>query len=525
MKRSLCQPRPTAAALAAVPITLISAAVLWASGAVLGNVHAQTTIPAPALTDWNLVNALTVNPSAQNGRTYIYPDKLTRDSDTFEDGTGSVGFIGWSQDDASGRAPGIQTVTNDLDFRVNNCIMASGIRHTGLSKTCSDPQGSSKRFKVMLTEVNAPIDLVFDVDNVDNVYDDGLDLNDVEVGRVYRVLMRLANRTGERFLNIKVELGFGVGNDFDPVVDAGGDGIAFELRTAIENEFFGRSLGGIEPGHGGGADCVTCHQNAALGDTIPQVHLNHGGGEPCNTCHTSQGTRQVWNPNRFANFAFMLFDSGEEDPRFDVGFFDDERAGLFPPQDFEAGDKSWFIDSGTAVDAATGIKGATTANYFDLFGYLLPREMVATGIFEDLDGDPATEGSLIAWWDGANWRYGFDRDFAIVPAAKLIEWAARPLSEDEALPGPRYETAPITELYQLNGDIYIYLGEDFDVGNETITLRLTAMPAVGIFGADPPAWVDSPAPPLSSYARPGAAWTGLPPHAPADGSRFPLRLP
>jgi hypothetical protein len=488
-------------ALAAMggPVLMIS------SLAVPVTVLAETVLQAPALVDWNPVNALTVHPDSPDGRTYLYPDTTTRDADTLGNGTGSPGFIIWELDDGSGRAPGIQAVTNDTPFRVNNCVMASGIRSTGLPKTCSDPPSSAKRFKMIVTEAGAAVDLVFDTGNLDIAYEDGIDTATVEVGRVYRVLQKLTNDTGERIQHFRVELGFGTGGDFTPV-DAAADGVGFELRTEVDSQFFGELASDAD--HGGGLPCATCHKadDPSL-STAPQVDDTHGGGRVCSYCHSFGPTRVVWDPDEFSNFSPSMFDPGI-DARFDEGFFDDDVAGLFPPQDFELADQTQFIGSGTDVDGATGIVGATTVNYFERFGYLLPKSKLPTGIYVDNDGDPATEGELIAWWDGNDWRYGQDQGFAVVPVSVLADWAERPLSEVEVLEPPRYEAALIDDLGGLNVDTYIYIGSDFDVAaNPTLTLRITANAVAPntVAGSEDPLWTQEGhlPPALESYVGMG----------------------
>ncbi len=419
------------------------------------------TVDAPALTGWNLDNALTVDAASQAGRTYIYPDTLTRDTDVAADGTGSVGYVFWSLDDASGRAPGIQVVTGDQDFNLRNCIMASGERALTGPKTCSDPQSSAKRFKMSLTAPDTPVDLVFNVGEEAKFYDDAVDLNTVEVGRIYRVLQKWSNGTGARVRNFRLEVGYGTGENFQPANFANDD-LAFELREIVERSFFGQAS-------------------------------------------QAEG-REVWQPLDYATFSPSMFDDGI-DPRFDVGFFDDELAGVQPPQDVEAGDKTQYIDTGTENrDGLNGaiIEGATTPNYFDLFGYPLPFSMLPTGIYEDDDGIAASEGSLIAWWDGSDWRYGQDQAFAVVPYEVLRDWAARPLSEDEVLDPPRYETGLIDDLGGLNVDSFIYLGDGFDfTANPTITFRITpfVLTANTIDGTEDPLWTlpGNEAPELSSY--------------------------
>jgi uncharacterized repeat protein (TIGR01451 family) len=427
-----------------------------------------------------------VEPDSPDGRTYIYPDAATRDADSLADGTSSVAYIFWELDDASGRAPGIQVVTNDESFGIRNCIMASGEREATGPKTCGDPQGSAKRFKMKVTEVETPVDLVFDTGLGPMTYEDGLDddilADEVEIGRIYRVLQKWSNDTDQRIRNFRVELGFGTGDDFEPA-DFATDALAFELRFLMDRSFFGQATS-VDPSHSGGQDCSTCHTS------IPS------------------GAREVWLEDDYATFSPSMFDDGLSD-RFDIGFFDDEKAGLIPPQDLEEGDKTQYIDTGSentdGLDGAV-IEGATTANYFDLFGYMFSDNMLPTGIYQDDDGDAATEGELIAWWDGSDWRYGFEQDFAVVPVAQLIDWAERPLSEDEVLEPPRFETGVIDDLGGLNVDSFIYLGEAFDVdAHPTVTFRFTATPMTAntIDGSEDPPWIQpgNEAPALDSYLQ------------------------
>ncbi len=462
------------------------AATLIAMGATIGTVQAQeVTVTAPALSGWNTENTLTVNGTSQNGQTFIYPTTVLRDTDEAgdSDGTGSVGYISWQLDDGSGREPGIQVVNNlgFDDYKLKHCIMASGLRpdendpDTLVAKSCGDPQSSAKRYKLVATDAGTGVDLVFDTAEQDLTYRDA---DPGEDGRVYRVFQKLINDTDERIQALRVELGTGTGGTFTPLDPATTD-IGFELRPTIPRTFFG------ETGDG------------------PDV--------------------EVWDPNEYAVFSPSMFYVGDDpaDPefRFDEGFFDTANAGLFPPDEFEVGDQSQYIDSGTAANG--DIFGATTANYFDLpanqgavaevpitgtvFGYMLPDSQLPTGIYEDEDGDAATEGELVAWWDGNDWRYGQDKDFAIVPDSQLVTWAERPLSEDEVLPGPRYEAALIDDLGSINMDFFIYLGESFDtVNTQTVTMRVIAEPVTGtVAGSDEPLWMSSKAPSLESYLDDG----------------------
>lgn len=470
-------------------------------------------VPVPQLTRWSDINARTVDPEHPEGRTYLYPDGTVRDADTEGDGTGSVAFIHWELDDASGRAPGIQAVTDDFAFPTHNCIMASGEREFDgviVPKTCSDPRGSSKRIFLEIHEVNTPIDLVFETGVKDIRYkgvqdpevvgnDDALsEFRDTYgIGRIYRVIQKFINDTDERLVAIRVEVGTGVGVDFEPL--AFDDyGVGFELRPLVDREFF--------------------------------------------VGNTGAGDREVWNEERFAHFSPKMFDTGER-LRFDAGFFDEQAAGLFPPQAFQtsvaAGTKTQFIDSGDAVNAS-GHFGAITDNYFDIsanqglgagipgnvFGYMLADNFAPTVIARYDDGDPEVESDAIeAWWDGHNWRYGVAQNFAVVEDSQLEQWAELLLGRDlpPELGTVRYSSEMADDLSGLNMDTYLYLSDALLEAGDTphfndgpprlgsLTLRYTAIPAsqLGtVAGTEDPEWTlpGNEAPSLASYM----ADTGVP---------------
>ncbi|WP_181918446.1 MULTISPECIES: choice-of-anchor F family protein [unclassified Wenzhouxiangella] len=476
-------------------------------------------VPVPRLTEWNNVNARTVIEDTASttaifrhtrqaeevlGRTYIYPDQATKDADPDGTGAGSVAFIGWALDDGSGRPPGIQAVTDDYEFPVANCIMASGERIDEefgelVPKTCSDPQGSSKRYFLEVTQADVPIDLVFDTGMKDIRYkgvkdpedDGGAALEafreEYGIGRIYRVIQKFINNTDERIVSLRVELGTGVGDDFVPL-SFEEDGVAFEMRPLVPREFF--------EGETGAPD------------------------------------REVWQENRYATFAPKLFDDGLR-PRFDPGFFSDAAAGIFPPQDVEGPEKSQYIESGYQV--TDGRIGAITLNYFDmpnqqaagagltgnLFGYMMPDLLVPTVIALHEDGDPETESdAVVAWWDGSDWRYGQAGDpdtgadpWSVVPLDELEQWASFLLGQNipDSDPG-RFESLLSDDLSGANMDTYIYIGEE--IVDETtgmprydsLTLRLipTSVSSLGlgdIAGSEDPEWTlpGNEPPTLESY--------------------------
>jgi MYXO-CTERM domain-containing protein len=258
------------------------------------------------------------------------------------------------------------------------------------------------------------------------------------------------------------------------------------------------------------------------------------------------------------------------------GFWDKRPGGMYPPAIQTLGK----LDSGTAasdsgvywdnrVDTQTplaGYIGATTPNYFDVkksqasdaadlinindpspFGYLMYYGVLSDnvnydsdnefgdfgnlsqGIYRDDDGDPATEGDLIAWWDGDEYRWGIDGavfdgsdnsedKFAPVDITLLKEWALYPLRDEANTdlypdggfpPGPLYELGLMDDLAGFNIDYWVYLGKDFDssvdTGKRSFTIRLTAVSttAAGIvpddYGNETQPWVSDEADPLSTF--------------------------
>jgi hypothetical protein len=507
-------------------LSIASLAGLLLAGGISAQEPEPTTyvdVPVPRLTEWNDINARTVIEDTASttaiirhslrseesiGRTYIYPDEATKNADTGGAGIGSVAFIGWALDDGSGRPPGIQAVTDDYEFPVANCIMASGERIDEefgelLPKTCSDPEGSSKRYFLEVTQADEPIDLVFDTGMKDIRYkgvkdpedDGGAALEafreEYGIGRIYRVIQKFINNTDERIVSLRVEIGTGVGDDFQPL-SFEEDGVAFEMRPAVPREFF--------EGETGAPD------------------------------------RVVWQEDRYATFAPKLFDTGLR-PRFDPGFFSDLAAGIYPPQDVEGPEKSRYIESG--YELADGRIGAITLNYFDmttqqaagygltgnLFGYMLPDLLVPTVIAVHEDGNPETESdAVVAWWDGSDWRYGQAGDpdtaaapFSVVPLTQLEQWAARLLGQNIPDSDPaRYESVLSDDLSGANMDTYVYIGEEI-VDPETglprydsLTLRLipTSLNSLGlgdIAGSEEPEWTKpgNEPPALESYMPEG----------------------
>ncbi|WP_372988376.1 choice-of-anchor F family protein [Marinobacter sp.] len=490
------------------------------------------------MTRWNEVNYLNVEPgidgySGASARTHIYTSEAAKqaaatalasdpDAADIEDTLwlDSPAAVYYELDDGSGRPPGIQVVTDDLEFPTNNCIMASGERpsadfpDTVVPKTCSDPASSSKRYFLEIRDADVPVDMVFDVGMKDIRYkgvkdpsEDGGEAleafrQEFGIGRIYRVIQKVINNSDERWVGVNVELGHGVGAEFERFNFAE-DGVAFELRNLVPREFFYGETG------------------------APDV--------------------EVWDPERYGTFSPKLFDTGERE-RFDPGFFDAAAGGFFPPQD-TGGDpeKTPFIFSGTDANA-DGSVGAITLNHFSMvdaqaagttlddgtaegvFGYFLSDSLAPFVIARYDEGDPDGESDAIeAWWDGDAWRYGRTGDgagldpFGVVSNDQLTEWAELLLGVDPSQLGTpvRYASILGDDFATQNMDVYIYisdgiLDEEGVPKYENITLRVTGVSTAtaGLsetsMGNNTPAWIDvdgnNTAPELATYM----ADTGVP---------------
>ena len=295
------------------------------------------------------------------------------------------------------------------------------------------PQSSSKRFKLRVTGSD-PVDLVFDVKPSEPfTYDSTIASTEINK-RIYRVLMKWANYTTLRAQGFKVEIGFGTGGSF--VAAPALAKVAWELSPTL-----------------------TFRELGSLND---------------------DGDREVWNPATYATFSPGTYNlplpATSKTPEELAGFFGATIAGLVPAQVWRVPDHPTHLQWRNPSPWDASVFGAITQNYFSRWGYMLNYARLPTGIYEDLDGDPATEGDLKAFWDGTNWRYGFAKNFEVVPDSVLGTWGALPLGTTP-LPGPRYYTAVIDDLGGINVDVFIKLDETYDtaVDGDKITMRVSTV--------------------------------------------------
>ena len=114
-------PRLTTLLSSKAVIALLGTSLVIGNGVADDNVPSTyTDVPVPQLTDWNKSNVLTVDDGVTE-QSYIYQsvaDKVTAEG-SMDPSIGSVGAIFWELDNDSGRAPGIQVVTDDLVSHLN----------------------------------------------------------------------------------------------------------------------------------------------------------------------------------------------------------------------------------------------------------------------------------------------------------------------------------------------------------------------------------------------------------------------
>ena len=262
-----------------------------------------------------------------------------------EDGVGTVTGIALAKDWPVGEPAGIKVINDDLLVKAPkppNCIMATSYLADHFLDSvdpqqvlCSGPFQSHKRYKLAMlptTVAGGPgsekgIDLVF------NVEDDG-------GSRDYQIFQKINNWTDGRLQGFSVQVGFGVGEAFQAVAEAG----------------------------------------VALADMNISVPSD------------------IWSMEQLAVFSAGLFGPLDKHTG-NVGYFDpDQRAG-FMIDEYVVGDQPLtdILHATTTLgsDYAEVPAGAAVSNQF---GPWLPNNMLPTGIFWDDDGNPETDAQLMAWF-------------------------------------------------------------------------------------------------------------------------------
>ena len=425
------------------------AAVPVYAGQIVG---VQQALPSPVLDGdddwkngfggWNLdnVNVKIVNVDTGEvveGKTF---DKLTGSytemmlGDTFvsevTDGAGNIMSNLHGKDWPVGEPSGVKAITNpNIDATLSHdkpasCLLSTSFYqfkddpdYAGLTPEdgflgsdnpnptlCDSPFQTHKRFKVdALPAVvdgvgTEAIDLVFNVEAEEGT-------------RRYMVLQKLNNYTDKRLGSFKIELGFGVGENFQNV------------------------------------------GQTTANDAGENLTLSIGIGENTKTDPVSD----IWEAEDLAVFSAGLFGTADEKHPED-GFFDTRRAGFFV---------ELSADSSTIASTA-----AFPSNYTTILGDWLPSIWEPTGIFYDFDSDPLTDATLVAvWGDNPNtpdvvdyqWLLGNADGFIPVPADQLQIWIADPL----------YAVGTIEDVLNLGLTYIVEIGDVAVMPNAQFTIRMT----------------------------------------------------
>lgn len=140
-----------------------------------------------------------------DGQTLIYTDAVGTATFGWLDPVNDSGEIGLG---ISVYNEAFSGNVDDVDYDFAGCIMAQ----PDLAQNCTAPGDSGKRFKLKTTEINGPIDLVFNVTEDTST-------------RLYRVIGKFSNLTTGSLEAFRFETGFGTGSGF--VRSTAEDGLSF----------------------------------------------------------------------------------------------------------------------------------------------------------------------------------------------------------------------------------------------------------------------------------------------------------
>ena len=271
----------------------------------------------------------------------------TYDSTVFTDSTKSTtnGAIIWKE--GSVVAPGAQVLTDSPTGSGRNCIITTGTDRsdpTSPPKTCSDAFQSAKRVKTDARVPGTSIDLVFDVSQADTT------------SRTYRVFQKYINSILRRMDAYSIELGFGTGDAF--VASTSGDGLAFTARD-----------GSPVPANStppGDSDLGSLMSAGLFGDAIYNENVNRDG-------------------------YFYVPDA----QMFDL-------TGNLCATDPSGTGRSYY--NLTASEDRIETDGSVQGLHYCLFGNMLGQDQLPHGYFYDEDGNPDTDATTVANWNGAGWE-------------------------------------------------------------------------------------------------------------------------
>jgi hypothetical protein len=336
-----------------------------------------------------------------------------------------------------GEPSGIKVINRDpgvKNGKPENCIMATSYldgHYLGSidpkQVTCSSPFQTHKRYKLAmlpstvpagseLDESENPVDLVFNV--IDGEASD------------YQVFQKINNWTDTRLQGFTIQVGFGLGINFQTVEEA--------ENVGLEN------------------------------------------------LHLSVPT-DIWSSTQLATFSAGLF--GPEDKHTGKrGFFDQFTRAGFQIDEYgvEGLTDSLHATKTLGSDYANVPDGAGLAA--NQFGPWLPNNMLPYGIFFDDDGNPATDAELVAWYGynpnldvpGIGWMRGAGDNFSEIGNDQINEWGENLL----------YTMGEIDDLVNVGLNYIVTIGDITNFPSDTFTIRIT--PTADESGASFPVYMNAP---------------------------------
>jgi hypothetical protein len=362
---------------------------------------------------WNLDNVVVNVPGGSyNEQTGAYTIGLdgTYSSDLLDESGNVMATIN-AKPWPIGEPPGVKVINDD--FAVNptkpvNCIISTSYLADHYLDSvdpqqviCSSGFQTHKRYKQALRPTTV-VDGSKGADMVFNV--------EAEAGfRDYQVFQKINNWTDKRLQGFTIQVGFGVGADFDSA--------------------------------------------EALG-LVSQLSLSVPG--------------DVWRDNQLATFSHGLF--GAPDKHFpEPGFFDNTAAGYYIDEYPVSSGITGTLTAtrtlpGNYADVPPG--GESASNQF---GPWLPNIWLPQGIFFDTDGNPDTDADLVAWYgfnpsiNDFSWMTGATEGFQTIPDTVIAGWAG-----DLA-----YSMGLIDDLVNVGLNYIVTIGDVSQFPASTFTIRIT----------------------------------------------------
>lgn len=402
-----------------------------------------TSQPASADTPATTGNVVE-GPEAANGETgasVVYDQNF--EGGVVPAGANTYGQVVYAAPEAN--TPGVEVLTGQYTGAKTQ-VFSGCIKTSSAGVPCEGEFQSGKRVKQQVTDIG-PIDLVFGVEATPDEPDDNV-TNDVSL---YQVFHRLINVTGQDLTGFTLQLGTGVGDDFDVSTD--GDGLRF-----ADTNLFTSGNGKFAPGDplAFGPDDLT---------SFSQFPYGLYGGVPLNP-----------NPLELKGF----FDTGEDGSTgragFDVVQTEDEIKSTSPYGSYTPLFGDW-LSQGDVPEALfwayeEGVDPLLMAWANDDGMWEIRRDIADGVIDEDGMWGDLGPGSVLSLLEG-DWE-----TFGLGDIAGVAGFLG--LAEGDLLQGP------IEDLANLNLTFGIELANSFiDFGNTSFTLR--AIPTAAVSAVPLPA--------------------------------------